>query len=94
MEQADIALILQEGVQKLDGLKQFVISMRNDIGDAAALGARLFRDEVALSQARGRAIAAAAAKTIDEPARIRLIGAVAAEPAAVPSEPTELAFAV
>ena len=59
-EHADIARILQGRLEQLDLVKQFIIAMRNDIGDAAALGARLFRDEAALSLSRGRAIAAGA----------------------------------
>jgi RNA polymerase sigma factor (sigma-70 family) len=76
VEQADIARILHERLAQLDPLKQFIIAMRNDIGDAAALAARLFREEAALSLGRGRSTAAAAAKTVDEPARIRLIGGI------------------
>jgi RNA polymerase sigma factor (sigma-70 family) len=73
-ESADIAGILHERLCKLDSLKQFIVSMRSDIGDAAAVGSRLFREEVVLSAARGRATAAAALKCQDEPARIRMIG--------------------
>jgi hypothetical protein len=91
VEQADVARILHERVLRLDGLKQFVIAMRNDIGDAGALAARLFREESALSLARGRATCAAAAKAVDEPARICLISAAEA---LVPSEPEAFAFAV
>lgn len=76
VEQADISRILHERLAQLDPLKQFIIAMRNDIGDAAALAARLFREEAALSLGRGRGTAAAAAKTVDEPARIRLIGGI------------------
>jgi hypothetical protein len=91
VEQADVARILHERVLRLDDLKQFVIAMRNDIGDAGALAARLFRDESALSLARGRATCAAAAKTLDEPARICLVSAA---DALVPSVPEAFAFAV
>jgi RNA polymerase sigma factor (sigma-70 family) len=94
VEQSDIARILLEGVVQLDVLKQFVIAMRNDIGDAGALAAQIFRDEAALSLARGRATAAAAAKTQDEPARIRLIGAAEAPAYPVPREHVALALAV
>jgi RNA polymerase sigma factor (sigma-70 family) len=80
-EHADISRILSERLRKLDTLKQFVIAMRSDIGDAAALGARLFQEEAALSLARGRQTCAAAAKAIDDPARIRMIGGAAAIPA-------------
>jgi RNA polymerase sigma factor (sigma-70 family) len=76
VEQADIAHILHERLGQLDTVKQFIIAMRNDIGDAAALAAKLFREECALSLGRGRATAAAAGKTLDEPARIRLIGGI------------------
>jgi RNA polymerase sigma factor (sigma-70 family) len=93
-EQDDIARILHARVLELDPLKQFVIAMRNDIGDAAALAARLFRDEAALSLARGRASAAAAVKTVDEPARICLIGPVEAATAPFPPEAPALAYAV
>jgi RNA polymerase sigma factor (sigma-70 family) len=95
VEQADISSILHERLAQLDCLKQFIISMRNDIGDAAALAARMFRDESALSLGRGRATATAAARTLDEPARIRLIGgireALVEEPA---GEVEEMAMAV
>ena len=93
-EQADISRILNEGVRTLDGLKQFVIAMRSDIGDASALAARLFREEIALSHARGRAAAAGAAKSLDEPARMRVIGAPAAPVVLEQHEPAELAQAV
>jgi RNA polymerase sigma factor (sigma-70 family) len=73
-ENADISGILHERLCKLDSLKQFIVSMRSDIGDAAAVGARLFKEEIALSSARGRATAAAALKCQDEPAKIRMIG--------------------
>jgi len=94
VEQADIARILHDGVQTLDEFKQFVIAMRNDIGDAAALAARLFREETALSLARGRAIASGASKSLDEPARIRLIGVPGAAAEPEPAENLELACAV
>jgi RNA polymerase sigma factor (sigma-70 family) len=90
-EQADIARILHERLAKLDDLKQFIIAMRNDIGDAAALGAKLFREEVALSLGRGRATASAASKSLEEPARLRLIGAAA--PMAAPSADVEAELA-
>jgi len=93
-EHADIARILHERLLQLDPVKQFVIAMRNDCGDAAALGARLFREEAALSFGRGRATADAAAKSLDQPARIRMIGS--AEPALIslPLPSVELAIAV
>jgi len=94
VEQEDIARILHARLLQLDTLKQFVIAMRNDIGDAAALAARLFRDEAALSLARGRATGAAAAKTFDEPARVCLIGNAEAASDPLPREPAELAYAV
>jgi len=94
VEQDDISRILHAGVLQLDTLKQFVIAMRNDIGDAGALAARLFRDEAALSLARGRATCAAAAQTLDEPARVRLISPSEVPPASLPREPAPMAFAV
>jgi len=93
-EQADISRILHERVAKLDDLKQFIIAMRNDIGDAAALGAKLFRDEMALSLGRGRATAAAASKSLEEPARLRMIGTVAPITRAAAGAEVELAYAV
>jgi len=74
-EHADIARILQDRLSQLEPIKQFIIAMRNDIGDAAQLGAQLFREEAALSLARGRAIAAGALKSGDRPARIRRVEA-------------------
>jgi len=68
--------------------------MRSDIGDAAAVGSRLFREEVALSAARGRATAAAALKCQDEPARIRMIGSAVESAAEEEILPVELAIAV
>ncbi len=94
VEQDDIARILHARVLQLDTLKQFVIAMRNDIGDAATLAARLFRDEAALSLARGRASAEAAVKTLDEPARVRLIATVEAPATPFPAETPALACAV
>ena len=97
VEQADIARILHERVLRLDGLKQFVLAMRNDVGDACVLGARLFRDEVALSLERGRATCAAAAKTFVEPAHLCLISEAVESAAATATEqvPGELvAFAM
>jgi RNA polymerase sigma factor (sigma-70 family) len=94
VEQDDIARILHARVLQLDTLKQFVIAMRNDIGDAGALAARLFREEAALSQARGRATCLAAGKTVDEPARVRLISRSEALAEPYPQEPAPLAFAV
>jgi RNA polymerase sigma factor (sigma-70 family) len=93
-EHADIARILHERLQQLDPVKQFVIAMRNDCGDAAALAARLFRDEASLSFSRGRTAAAAAAMSADLPARIRMIAG--AEPALIllPAPSEELAIAV
>jgi RNA polymerase sigma factor (sigma-70 family) len=93
-EQADISRILHERVAKLDELKQFIIAMRNDIGDAAALGAKLFREEMALSFGRGRATAAAAGKSQEEPARLRMIGTVAPAYTAAADAEVELAYAV
>jgi RNA polymerase sigma factor (sigma-70 family) len=95
VEQADISRILHERLAQLDGLKQFVIAMRNDIGDAAALAARLFSDEAALSLERGRATAAAASKTLDDPARIRLVTSAPQILAyQVPGETEDIALAV
>ncbi len=74
VERDDIARILAEGMSQLDGLKRFIIAMRNDVGDAAELGAMLFREEIALSHGRGRATFEAACKTADEPARVRMAG--------------------
>ena len=94
-ENADIAGILHERLGKLDSLKQFVISMRSDIGDAASIGVRLFREEMALSGARGRATAAAASQCVDEPARIRMIGSAGDRPKAEEAAlAMELAIAV
>lgn len=97
LERADIASILQERMLQLDSLKQFIIAMRNDIGDAAVLAARLFREETAISLSRGRATAASASKSLDEPARIRMIGvsSPATETTELsPAGPIELAVAV
>lgn len=89
-EHRDIATILTDRLAQLDDLKRFIIAMRSDVGDAAALGARLFREEVALSLNRGRSIAAAAGQLTDEPARIRMIRAAeparAAQPVPIPLE--------
>jgi RNA polymerase sigma factor (sigma-70 family) len=93
-ENADIAGILHERLGRLDSLKQFIVSMRSDIGDSAAIGARLFREEIALSAGRGRATAAAAAKCLDEPARIRMIGSAGERPADVETLAVEMAIAV
>jgi hypothetical protein len=93
-ESADIAGILHERLGKLDSLKQFIVSMRSDIGDSAAIGARLFREEIALSVGRGRATATAASKCIDEPARIRMIGSAGERPADVETLAVEMAIAV
>jgi len=92
LERADIAAILRGRMLEMDGLKQFVLAMRNDIGDAAALAAQLFGEETALSLARGRATAAAAAKSLEEPALIRII--TGREAAGAAPEAVELAFAV
>ncbi len=73
VERADLARILEAGVRRLGGLKQLILALRSDLGDAAELGESLFRQEMALSLARGRATAAAAERTLDEPARIRRI---------------------
>ena len=94
VEQDDIARILQARVLELDTLKQFIIAMRNDIGDAAALAARLFREESTLSLARGRASAAAAAQTLDEPARVCLISRTDSPAPAISREPAPLPVAV
>ena len=93
-ENADIAGILHERLGRLDSLKQFIVSMRSDIGDSAAIGARLFREEIALSAGRGRATAAAAATCLDEPARIRMIGSASERPADVETLAVEMAIAV
>ena len=70
-EVADVAGILHDGLQDLDPLRRFVIALRNDIGDADVLAAQLFREEAALSLARGRAIADAVSKSLDLFSRIR-----------------------
>lgn len=84
-ESRDIFRILSNRVEQLDDLKRFIIAMRSDVGDPAALGAKLFQEEAELSLARGRASAAAAAKTTDEPARIRMVGTV--DPSFPPAAP-------
>ncbi len=93
-ENADIAGILHERLRRLDSLKQFIVSMRSDIGDSAAIGARLFREEIALSAVRGRATAAAASKCLDEPARLRMIGSAGDRRTEVETLADELAIAV
>jgi len=80
MERAELTRRLEAGLASLSGLKQFIVAMRSEVGDAAALGAALFRQEMALSRARGRATAAAAEKTLDQPARIRRMDAAAEQP--------------
>ncbi|HZZ58412.1 MAG TPA: hypothetical protein VFE31_11325 [Opitutaceae bacterium] len=89
-ERRDIAGILTSRLAQLDDLKRFIIAMRSDVGDAASLGAKLFREEVALSLSRGRAIAAAAGRLADEPARIRMIRATEPARANVHAEPIPL----
>ncbi len=83
LERSDIASILRGRMLEMDELRQFIIAMRNDIGDPAALGAGLFRAEMEQSALRGQATAAAAAKGFDEPAQIRIIAAP--EPVAAPA---------
>jgi RNA polymerase sigma factor (sigma-70 family) len=99
LERADIASILRDRMLQMDDLKQFILAMRNDIGDAVTIAANLFRNETALSMSRGRAIATAASKSLDEPARIRMIGVLVAAPEPCPEaveapEPVELELAV
>jgi hypothetical protein len=71
MERAELTRRLEAGIASLGGLKQFIVALRSEVGDAASLGAALFRQEAELSRARGRATAVAAEKTLDQPARIR-----------------------
>ena len=71
MERAELSRRLEAGIASLSGLKQFIVALRSEVGDAAALGSALFRQEIELSRARGRATASAAEKTMDQPARIR-----------------------
>jgi hypothetical protein len=101
LERSDIASILRGRMLEMDELRQFIIAMRNDIGDPAVLGAGLFRGEIEESLSRGRATAAAAVKAFEEPALIRVIAAP--DPAAAPaprltlvdtSEPGTLELAV
>lgn len=96
VEQADIAHILGEGVGKLDILKRLIIALRSDLGDAAELGAAFFREEAALSLARGRATFTAATRSIEEPAYIRLVSPSSGEPEDAREEPVlpELAHAI
>jgi RNA polymerase sigma-B factor len=92
VERADISGILQERMEQLDDFKRLIIALRCDLGDAAAVGARIFREEAALSRQRGRAIAAAAMRAPEPPARLVLIGS---GPEDEPAEPEiELAIAV
>lgn len=94
-ERADTAVMLEAGLRQLDGLKRLIIGLRSDLGDAAELGAAFLREEAALSLARGRAIAEAAARTLDEPARIRRVSEASPEAApAAPSRAAEAACAV
>lgn len=90
-ERSDISGILSERLRKLDDLKQLIIAMRSDLGDAAEIGARLFNQEIASSLDRGRAIAEAAMKTLEEPARIAVAGV---ETAADREQEIEFALAV
>lgn len=71
MERSELTRRLEAGIASLGGLKQFIVALRSEVGDAASLGADLFRQEAELSRARGRATALAAEKTLDQPARIR-----------------------
>lgn len=95
VERSDLSARLEEGLGQLSPLKQLVIALRSDVGDAAAIGAQLFAQEAALSLARGRAAAAAAARALEEPARIRLLapleGPAEAEPAELIPMPVALA---
>jgi RNA polymerase sigma factor (sigma-70 family) len=93
-ERSDIARLLEAGVRELSPLKQLIIALRSEVGDAAALGAELFRQEAALALARGRATAAAAAKTTDEPAQIHLITPAIASPVPEAGDLVHLAVAV
>jgi RNA polymerase sigma factor (sigma-70 family) len=93
-ERTEIATMLAEGVSRLSPLKQLIIALRSEVGDAAAIGARLFLEEAALSLARGRATAAAAARTLDEPARIRMLAPAAVSPVSEPAELIALRVAV
>ncbi|HEX3729939.1 MAG TPA: sigma-70 family RNA polymerase sigma factor [Opitutaceae bacterium] len=94
VERADISARLADGLAQLSPLKQLIVALRSDVGDAAALGARLFQEEMDLSLARGRAIAAAAARTLDEPARIRIVAPPATLAGSEPAEAAELPVAV
>jgi len=98
LEQSDLARRLGAGVASLGGLKEFIVALRSEVGDASALAADLFRQEAKLSLSRGRATALAAAGTLDQPARIRLLapGVLVSEPAlgGADSEPLPLAVAV
>jgi RNA polymerase sigma factor (sigma-70 family) len=93
-ERSDLAQLLEEGVSRLSPLKQFVIALRSEVGDAAALGAQLFAEEAALSLARGRATALAAAQTLDEPARLRMLAPTAVAPVREPADLIALPVAV
>jgi hypothetical protein len=94
VERADISSRLAEGLAQLSPLKRLIVALRSDVGDAAALGSRLFLEEFALSLARGRSTAAAAARSLDEPARIRIVAPPAALAGNEPAEPAELPLAV
>ncbi|MGH7995945.1 MAG: hypothetical protein ACREFX_06300 [Opitutaceae bacterium] len=94
VERTDIARLLEDGVKQLNPLKQLVVALRSDVGDAATIGARLFLEEAALSQARGRATAAAAARSLEQPARIRVLAPAVAAPVPEPAELTPLSLAV
>ena len=94
VERSDTARLLEDGVRELSPLKQLIIALRSEVGDAAAIGARLFAEEAALSLARGRATAAAAAQTRDEPARLRLLEPAASPPVPAPTDLVRLAVAV
>jgi RNA polymerase sigma factor (sigma-70 family) len=81
VERSDTARLLEDGVRQLSPLKQLIIALRSEVGDA-------------LSLARGRATAAAAAQTRDEPARLRLLEPAASPPVPAPTDPVRLAVAV
>jgi DNA-directed RNA polymerase specialized sigma subunit len=90
-EHSDTARLLEEGVRHLSPLKQLIIALRSEVGDAAAIGAQLFREEAALSCVRGRATAAAASKIREELAHLHVPAAAAACPE--PGHPVALQLA-
>lgn len=94
VERMEIARMLADGVRQLSPLKQLIVALRSEVGDAAAIGAQLFLEEAALSLARGRATAVAAGKSVDEPARVRVLAPAVAAPAPEPAQPAPLELAV